>query len=791
MRKISPLEHLETNTLDHLEWHAILPYYACQAQTGPGRQRLLTPQPQTAQALRERAPILKTWLDRVSGQGPLRIPDLRDAKWFERDPFQNPFSAEDLSLVGKFLVFMIDHLETNQFAFLPEAPKPEPSHLRLRDHLKILFEPNGDWSPLASPKLGQLLNTLRHLESQIERNLQSHLERHGDILSESIVYERNGRKCLAVKTDFKGRIRGIVQDSSASGKTVFLEPESVLGPQNEWAETQAAIREEIWRIRCETTQSILDPQLEIVAWMACCARWDAEQTLALVAHQTGSHFLIPEGKDLHLIRARHPYLDEKFAALRQRASQSEGLDAHHMVPFSLRLDDQVRGLVLSGANTGGKTVCLKTTGLLAQLARCGLPVPCEEGSQIPYYRYILADIGDHQSLTMSLSTFASHLEYLKAILAADDPATLVLLDELGSGTDPEEGSALARALIETMLQRDYQFLVTTHMQVLCTFALTHPHLDNGSMVFDERALRPTYQFAQGVPGRSHALEIARRSGLDESVLTRAQELISANLVDIQAAIRELQERSRSMEKAQRKLRKEEIRLHRKIQETKAETRKLESARQQVQQEAQSKIRKEVERAEMRLRTFLEETKAKSLRKQAGLEFAKLSQDLVPETHAVQKVEIQASGTPLDAWQKGDLLYYLAWGKTAKLVRLDRKKVHIEIEGKQLIVEASDVLHQHSGQKEKPVRTESEFEPQMAQIQLRLLGMTVEEAIADLEVTLDRVLRSGQPYLEIIHGHGTGALKQAIRTYLKRHPVREQWQVEIDPGNDGITQLRFV
>jgi DNA mismatch repair protein MutS2 len=502
-------------------------------------------------------------------------------------------------------------------------------------------------------------------------------------------------------------------------------------------------------------------------------------------------------RKLHLLHARHPFLDAHFATARQRYYEREQEDRNQMVAFNLSLDDEIKGLIISGANTGGKTVTLKTTGLIAWMANSGLPVPVDEGSQVPYYSTILADIGDNQSLSHNLSTFASHLANMREVLAIEAPEALVLLDELGSGTDPREGNALALALIEEIGARGFHLLVTTHQQVLTTFALNHPHLENGSMAFDPHRLKPTYRFNQGVPGRSHALDIARDAGLPESVLARATDLLDEEVIDIQAAINELQQQHKQLHKQKQKLRREERRLQRRISDTKREEEKFQQLQDEFKERSRARIKRKVDKAEQELRGLIQEIGDRKTARESLSKMAKLRDELVEPEQAPEKrasIEEPLSGKPPEAWREGDRVYLKLWRRSGRLLNVDRKKARVDCDGKVFTVAVDEVLHMAEQEPvARPQRVSQHLETAdggAAKSELKLLGFRVEEALMEVDRAIDGALRSGVPFLRVIHGHGSGALKTAVREHLRIHGARSSFEVNIDPENDGVTELKF-
>ncbi len=787
--------NLERQTRERLECGTVLQFFAQKCQTDEGRQRLLALAPLQAEQIAAHYNELEDWAALLERRGPLRMPPIPAPELFERNPHLKPFDAGELRELGRLVAFWIQLCADAELAFTTGGAGISPELNALSRRLSSLFDPDGDWNEHISPRYSKLIHQWVDQDRQLTAALQVLMRRLGAFLNEEIVFERNHRRVLAVKADFRGRVKGILHDYSSSGSTTYIEPEETVAGQNQLTELESEIREELWRIRVEISSQIL--AFPEIAARACplLARADMMQALAQVAKETGCTLVRPNhARRLALVQARHPFLCERFAAYRQRHQGLAEPDGNRMVAFDLELEEPTRGLVISGANTGGKTVTLKTTGLLAWLANSGLPVSAAEGSAIPHYRHLFADIGDNQSLSHNLSTFASHLANIVQILRAQAGSALVLLDELGSGTDPAEGNALAQAIIEEICRRDFHLLVTTHQQILCTMALTHPQLDNGSMVFDMNRHLPTYKFTQGVPGRSHALDIARAAGLPPAILEEATRLIDADLVDIQAAIRILQQQNKELDKQRGKLRKDELRLHRRIVETRQEKQALERLQDELREKAKQRLQKEVEKAEHKLRQTLAELSGGSARS-AVTKFARARAEVLESLGPPEKLpEEQVTGTNLEPsrWQPGDTVYLKTWRREGKLVAVDRKKARVDVGGMKLEVMCEDLIHQGS-RAEKPGRV-TDFVESGSDIalsmELRLLGYRVEDALLELDTTIDRALRKGIPFIRIIHGHGHGALKQAVREFLGKHPSKSMFEVVLDQENDGVTELKF-
>ena len=787
---------IREQTRESLECQAVLSMLACQARTVRGKV-LLTAMDLMGRAQQEaHFQRLFCWRDWLETNKPLAIPETPDPDFFNRNPHLDPFDAEELRGLRDVLQFWGETSAREDLAFARDGLEQVPEVANLEARMKTLFERDGSWRPDVTPVYAGLHRQMDQTLRRVDQVMSQAVSKYGAWLNETIVFERNRRKVLAVKLDFKGKVSGILQDYSASGNTVYVEPQEAVQPQNKIRQLLAEIQEELWRLRCELTATVLENTLFTLDICPLLAHMDRMQALARVARENRCQIVRPnEGQLLSLLEARHPFLDEAFAPLRQAVREHGEPDTNRMVPFNLKLDGQRRGMVISGANTGGKTVTLKTSGLLAWMANSGLPIPAAEGSEVPFYSAIMADIGDHQSLSHNLSTFASHLKNMRAILEEREDRALVLLDELGSGTDPQEGNALAQALIEALLERGFHLIVTTHQQILCTLALNHPHLENGSMVFDAQTLTPTYRFNQGVPGRSHALEIAAKAGFPAQLLERAASLVDERQLDIQAAIQQLQNQAKQMHQQKRKLRREELKLHRQAKEAREEAASLRQIQKDQKEKARLRLTHTIEKVENELRAVLNTVQERGTKRTGITEFAKVKKAVLEPFQAEVEptgFEGEISGLPPNAWKPGDLVLLHAWRRKGTLVDVDRKRARIDCDGKLVTANVDEVTHLKPLQKTEPqTRVSHDDEVDTVPFELRLLGFRVEEALEILDRTVDRALRRGNPFLKVIHGHGTGALKQAVRAFLNDHLAKSRFRVLTGQENDGVTEINFI
>jgi DNA mismatch repair protein MutS2 len=534
-----------------------------------------------------------------------------------------------------------------------------PEFTELLERLDATVDERGRVRDHASPLLWRVRKEEADLSAQLDKLLRAYIARSDlkAVLSDPNPHRRGGRAVLAVKAKSSGRVRGIVHDRSSSGETVFIEPHEAVLLGNQLSECQADERREVERILLELTRAVLDAQprfersaerLAQLELAFACARWarEVDARPALVAGDAGV------AKGLLLRTARHPILIEQ-----QRAGKLADV-----VPIDLRLSEDFDVLIITGPNTGGKTLALKTAGLFALMTRAGLPVPAAEGTSVPLYDGIVADIGDEQEIQQSLSTFSSHLKRIKAGLERASEMTLVLLDELGSGTDPDEGAALSEAVLEQFLRKRSPTLVSTHIGKLKEFAFRHPRAENACVEFDARTLAPCYHLIMGSPGESGALVIARRLGLPAVLVDRAQE----RLVRRDEDVRELMDDMRTA-----RMQAERVR-------TDAESR-LEDA---------ERVKREVERQSEALAQkseVLEAEAQKSIedRVREAMKHLEQARTLLPQLPAAQKKSMEELLTEIEGELTGKALgerraAFLATLKKGSFVYVPRYKQRVPV-----------------------------------------------------------------------------------------------------------------
>jgi len=635
----------------------------------------------------------------------------------------------------------------------------------------------------ASEALATTRRELRTAEGRLEQRAQAALAdaiRKG-AAQEGLLTERNGRKVIPVKADFRGSVQGIVHDVSSSGATLFIEPMGVVDAGNQVRELQLAEEREVRRVLQRLSASLGQASDGATAAVEALGHLDLLSAKSSLARKMRaglppagdvSSWFKPAGATA-IVRGRHPLL------------------RGDVIPTDMEVGGDYAGVLITGPNTGGKTVALKTLGLLTLMAQSGLGVPCDDGSRIVCYRQVFADIGDEQSIEQSLSTFSSHMRNIIAILERTAPNTLILLDELGAGTDPAEGAAIARAVLETMLDRGCTLVATTHHGELKVLAHNDPRLRNASVEFNLETLSPTYHLTIGLPGQSNALAIARRLGLPEEVLDRASAQLAPEHFELEALLGEIRSERSAAHEARRlqegaRAEAEELRVmladkHDRIEHERASI--LDDARREAE-DTLAHFRRELESLKRRAASRDFNPPAA----EATLQALDRELSTVTEHARPRRVSPPVAPPARRDIQPGDHVHVrdipqlgVALSDAGEDGRVDvqfgslRMKVYID---------RIDRIEMPTGDGQLRVTVPAGPDVPM---ELDLRGQRAEAALERFESYLDSAFRAGLPFVRIIHGKGTGALRAAIREALSSHPlVRRFESAPANEGGDGVT-----
>ncbi len=642
----------------------------------------------------------------------------------------------------------------------------------------------------ASPRLARIrrdLNTARaRLMDKLQRIISS--SAYARILQEPIITQRDGRYVIPIRAEAKGRLQGILHDTSASGATLFIEPLSVVELGNRARELEREEEREVEHILRELTGLVgahadaLDATVETLAEIDLAfakAKYAAEirGIEPVIASAPAMTFL-------DLRDARHPLLDPD-----------------KVVPISIHLGKEFSILIITGPNTGGKTVTLKTVGLLALMAQSGLPIPAEEGSRLPAFSGVYADIGDEQSIEQSLSTFSSHLRNIVEILREADERSVVLLDELGAGTDPVEGSALARAILVHLLERKIPALVATHYAELKAFAHATPGVQNASVEFDLETLSPTFYLTIGLPGQSNAFAIASRLGLDSAMIERARGVLARGNVEMETMLAEIKRARQEAAAAQAHAELAQREAEKLAADARRQVVELEKSRAEILERARAEAQAEIEKARAELSRLRQEWRTVSLTREfVESEQAKLDEVESPLASAPLPLTPPPSKTGEGIGggiQVGDRVFVARLGQTGEVLGIDAEGAEVQVGSFRVHLQADElkVSESRQGRGEPTVRPNSRVklpEVESPGIEVSLRGLRADDALAQLEKYLDRAYLAGLPYVRIVHGKGTGTLRKLTRDLLREHPlVAEIREAEPHEGGEGVTIARLV
>ncbi len=640
----------------------------------------------------------------------------------------------------------------------------------------------------ASPELADIRRKMRAAAARAREALQKILSSpsYARALQEPIITMRSDRYVVPVKADHKGAVPGLVHDISATGQTLFVEPMAAVKANNELRELAAKERQEIERILAELSADCAEHRQDIDSDFELLVRLDLIFAKARLSYQLDCQEASLEGEGILLRRARHPLLDQAKA-----------------VPIDVELGDAFDTLVITGPNTGGKTVSLKTIGLLAAMNQCGLHIPAADGSNLPVFRHILADIGDEQSIEQSLSTFSAHMTNIVSILEECDERSLLLFDELGAGTDPTEGAALAISIIEYARQKGAMIAATTHYAELKVYATNQPGVQNASCEFDVETLRPTYRLLVGIPGKSNAFAISRRLGLGEDIIEDARRRVGTESASFEATIEKLEQTRLQLEKdrneAAVKLRQAEENA-KKASFMKAELEvRLEKAEIKARREAErilSDARRSAEEAfeeidEMR-RLANEESDVNALNEARSELRRKLNEaeSAVRVQESVQTEEKKSSR----ALEVGDLVQVRSLGVKAEVLAISPERMLTLRAGIMNLTAKEDEVLLLEGEKPKEKAKLSgaatlRTAPISAEIDLR--GMEALEAVLAAERYIDSAVMAKLSSVRIIHGKGTGALRTAIQQMLKKNKAVKSFRLgRYGEGETGVTVVEL-
>jgi DNA mismatch repair protein MutS2 len=688
-----------------------------------------------------------------------------------------------------------------EYPLLSRLAQDLPETFGLVDAITRILSDRGEVLDSASVKLGELRRKLRVANDRLMSRLQKYVtdSKTVSMLQEPIITQRDGRYVIPLRAEFKGKIKSIIHDQSSSGATLFIEPLPIVEANNEIRELQLAERDEERRILAEVSSQIGEHSAELKYGVENLAVFDlalakAKYAEELHANEPVLHELKGKGPKsgeaqpasvppLQLIHARHPLIDPSY-----------------VVPIEVDPAPGTRAIVITGPNTGGKTVSLKTVGLLVVMAQSGLHIPAQSGSELPFFHSVYADIGDEQSIEQSLSTFSGHITNIIRILKEIDHRSLVIFDELGSGTDPQEGAAIARAILSHLLETGAMTLVATHYPELKTFAHSTEGVVNASLEFDIKTLRPTYKLTLGLPGRSNALAIAQKLGLSQAIIESARAEI--NPLDLRAdkLLDDIRKERNRTSREREKLEKARARLEKQTLELEKRLEKIEDER----RDTLAKARAEGELEVAVLRSNIDSLKSQLKKANQPLTAIRAIEEKMGKIEEkveapVERRSDQHSAVSNQPIKLGEKVTVSTLNAEGVVTALGESDAEVQIGTIRVRARLSDLSRRQTadhGPSKKPV-VERQVSSTVNRpssspgMEVDLRGLMSEDALDKMERYLEQAYLSGLPFVRIIHGKGTGKLRQAVRTALRGHEYVKTFEEGGDKeGGEGVTVAKL-
>ncbi|MCF7885334.1 MAG: endonuclease MutS2 [Candidatus Marinimicrobia bacterium] len=784
------------NSTEKLAFDKLLALIAERAMSEPGRKlvediRIYNNIPEITQQ-QQKISSIKTLIEEGQDLPPLNVSDL--SQEIERCKVEGTFfTVEALNEIYKLIRagieikdFYRNHKKSMQA--VSSIAARIASYPDLIEAIEKVVDEKGEIKDKASKKLKKIrrdkVQAEQNLRAEVNRAMQK--ARDNNWLHEKNPTIRNGRYVLPLKAKAKRKVKGIVHGESGSGATTYVEPISVIEVNNELKDLEQQEKNEIRRILIELTSKIRPVFTNLERNIKLIAELDKIRASAVFAIEFNCHppQVYPDDeKDQGIVlrNAKHPLL-----SLRK-----------DVVPLNFEPPENIRTVIITGPNAGGKTVAMKTVGLLSKMAMCGLHIPADAQSKIPYLDQFLMDIGDRQSIEDDLSTFSAHISSLKKMLHQATENTLVLIDELGTGTDPLEGSSLGQAILEELLKIGAYTITTTHHSSLKAFGDKNEKVVNAAMEFNTRTLNPMYRLSIGLPGSSYALEIANRLGIDEKIINRARELMDSDTVKLENLLMEVEEEKAELEKEKKKLSRRKKTLDKvvdnydnRVASIKEKEKKLDSA---LSEELEKVVKESRARIEKAIKDIREQKADKKTIKKAQKTVKKIQKKATKKKKKVEKkTKPKITVDEKKKIEPGNWVKIEPFNQVGQIKEIRGKKVSVDIDGKMMQVRKDNLVPIKPPKKERESTTEVNVEANTtAELSLNLRGLRYEEARAQLIRYLDRVVMSGLNEVEIVHGKGDGVLRKMTHDVLSNNPnVTDYYHRKPRAGGTGVTVVKF-
>lgn len=788
---------MNERTFRVLEYEKIIEMLSTRTQSSSGKEMCLELKPSNnLLEVRERLDETKEAMEIVLRWGSLPLDGIKNIKesirkskiGFTLTPAELLGVCDILRCSRRLRAFMKEGTKSELYPIIYEIVDSLIQIKPLEEEIENAIVGENEISDKASQKLYSIRRSIKEKNGKIKDRLQSMVQSYSKYLQDGIVTIRGDRYVLPVRSECKGSVPGLVHDQSSSGSTLFIEPMAVVELNNEIKELLLKEREEIERILSELTSKVGENADYLEANNSSLAYLDFLMAKAKFGLDIeGSIPDVNERGVINIKAARHPLINKEV-----------------VVPIDIKLGETFKALVITGPNTGGKTVTLKTAGLLTLMTMAGLAIPARDGSQVSTFERVYADIGDEQSIEQSLSTFSSHMTNIVEILKWVDKRTLVLVDELGAGTDPTEGAALAMSILTHIYNSGARIIATTHYSEIKVFAMEKEGFENASVEFNVETLRPTYRLLTGIPGKSNAFEISRRLGLKDEIIDTARGMISKDEAKFEDVIQNLQDKTsaveRELDEAER-TRREISQIKKELSEKKY---KLESQRDKIIKQAQEDAKRLVRQAKEEADNIVKELNELRLKaldsasiKEAEEVRKKLRDKLdTMEVKDVDTMEYREGIVPIEKANVGEEVYVTTFNqKAVVLSEADSKgEVIVQIGMMKVNVPINKLVKDVKGKKEIKKSGAAQIVRQKVgnvSSSINLRGQTIDEAMYNLDKYLDDAYLAGIEQVTIIHGKGTGALREGIQSELRGHKLVKSMRTgDYGEGGTGVTVVEM-
>ncbi|KGP71362.1 endonuclease MutS2 [Pontibacillus yanchengensis] len=682
---------------------------------------------------------------------------------------------------GKQIKSFIEEIEEADLPILRELVSHIVALNDLERSIKSCIDDHGKVMDGASDQLRTIRSRIRTNESRVRDKLEGWTKSKSKMLSDAIITIRNDRYVLPVKQEYRGAVGGIVHDQSSSGATLFVEPQAVVELNNQLQEAKVQEKHEVERILMELSERVAADEEYLYQNVQVLAQLDFMFAKARFSKtMKGAKPSINDQGIIKMKQARHPLIADD-----------------EVVPNDVELGEEYSSIVITGPNTGGKTVTLKMVGLCSLMAQSGLQIPAQDGCEMTVFENVYADIGDEQSIEQSLSTFSSHMTNIVDILKEVNHKSLVLFDELGAGTDPQEGAALAMSILDDVVNRGAKVIATTHYPELKAYGYDRDGVINASVEFDVETLKPTYRLLIGVPGRSNAFEISRRLGLDEDVIQTAKGHMGQDSESVENMIASLEESKREADRDYEQaeaLLQEAEELHKQLEQKWSE---FEDKREGLYKKAEDKAQKAIDKAKQEAEDIVAEMR--QMKNQAEwkehewIEARKNLDEAQPELSKKQAKPQPKKNTQPKSLKPGDEIKVISWNQTGHIIeQTSEKEYQVQLGIMKMKVKANDLelIKREEPVKQKPMAT-VKGSSHHVKPELDLRGERYEEALSRLEKYIDDATLAGYPQVSIIHGKGTGALRKGVEQFAKGHrSIASARAGGMKEGGSGVTVLEL-